>query len=281
MTTVSSKSRIQTLIHDGLEQANYLKKRAHRKIARTVVQRVTSLFTDPMLGICFLNEKIAPTAEHIVISYARGMYLLSDDTKIIKWHAPRQRGIVPLDDRFHVPRSIRRKVKKENFEIHVNRDFHSVLLGCADRQWTWVNERVIKSFMELYEKGIAHSVETWRDGELVGGLFGLSIGGFYSGASRFYRVSGASDVAMIYLHEHLRERGFLLYDCQEVFEHMKIYGAYTVPRSDFHRMLGAAITAPVTFLPSDSGKPPQQSEDAAESMVTGDSTGAKVQEPDA
>ena len=161
----------------------------------------------------------------------------------IHWFSPERRGIVPLD-RFHAPRRLRRKVRSAQFEVSVNRAFGEVLAACASgrgRNGSWIDAEIVASYTGLHEQGFAHSVETWRDGALVGGLYGVSIQGAFFGESMFHRFTDASKVALSALVERLRARGYVLLDVQWLTPHLQRLGAVEIPRSRYLTLLRRAM----------------------------------------
>lgn len=166
----------------------------------------------------------------------------------IAWFSPDPRAIIPIDERFHVPHGLRRVLKRGVFEIRVNTVFDRVIRHCAERQDTWISEVIIKSYLNLHRLGHAHSVEAWLDGELAGGLYGVSVGGAFFGESMFHDVTDASKVALHALVERLRARGYLLLDTQWTTPHLKKFGAYEVPRSEYVQTLALATELPCQFI---------------------------------
>lgn len=165
----------------------------------------------------------------------------------IGWFSPDPRGIIPLDETFHISHGLRRTLKKRPFEIRFDSAFQDVMLGCAERQSTWINEQIIQSYTYLHQLGYGHSVETWMDGKLVGGLYGLAIGGAFFGESMFSRSTDASKVALVALVERLRASGFTLLDTQWTTNHLETFGAQEIPRSQYLKRLKCAIALPVKF----------------------------------
>jgi leucyl/phenylalanyl-tRNA--protein transferase len=165
---------------------------------------------------------------------------------------PDKRGILPLDG-FHLPRRLARTLRQDKFEIHCNRDFTRVLALCAapadDRPDTWINPEIERLYQVLHERGQCHSIECWRDGELVGGLYGLALGGAFFGESMFSRARDASKVALAHLVARLRAGGFTLLDTQFITDHLAQFGAVEIPRRDYRRRLEAAIATPANFFP--------------------------------
>ena len=156
----------------------------------------------------------------------------ADDPEVF-WVRPEARGIIPLDG-FHVPRACARSPGKALFDIRIDSDFAGVIDACAEarenRRSTWINAPIREAYLELFSIGHAHSVEAWRDGELVGGLYGVTLGRAFFGESMFSRETDASKVCLVHLVERLREREFVLLDTQFTTEHLKRFGAIDVPR---------------------------------------------------
>lgn len=178
----------------------------------------------------------------IIQGYAQGYFLMSNDTEgTLAWYTSRQRALIPLDERFHYPRSLQRFLNQERFSVAINRNFEGVVAGCANRQTTWISEELKEIYWELYRAGWAYSFETWQGDELAGGILGIVIGGAFIGESMFYRIPESSKVAMVKLVERLRERKFLLFDAQMNNPHLDRFGAYTINDKDYHRLLKQAL----------------------------------------
>lgn len=178
-------------------------------------------------------------ASTILDAYRRGLFPMHIDG-MLAWWSPDPRGVIPLDG-FHVSRSLRPSLSR--FEIRVNTSFETVMRACADprRPHGWIDETFVVAYTRLHELGWAHSVEAWCDRELVGGLYGLRIGGLFAGESMFHRVSGASKVACWATVELLRIDGAELFDVQWTTPHLSSLGAIDVPRDEYLRRLAAAI----------------------------------------
>ncbi len=165
----------------------------------------------------------------------------------IRWYSPDPRCIFALDA-FHVPRSVRKAVRDGGFDVRINADFERVMRLCAERpEGTWISDEIRSVYVRLHRAGFAHSVETWRDSQLVGGLYGVSIGAAFFGESMFHRATNASKVALVALVERLRARSFELLDTQWSTPHLQMFGATDVPREAYLRRLRAAIQRNVTF----------------------------------
>ncbi len=184
--------------------------------------------------------------ELLLQGYRLGVFpmAMADDT--IEWFSPDPRAILPLD-KFHVPHALRRTLKKEVFNVRVDQRFAEVIRACAKRKDTWINDEIIHGYERLHELGYAHSVETWSEGKLVGGLYGVAIGGAFFGESMFHRVTDASKVALVALVQRLRTRKFVLLDTQWLTPHLAQFGVNEISRSHYLRLLGRAVELARTF----------------------------------
>ena len=191
-----------------------------------------------------------PTApldpETLLSAYAQGAFPMTDPDGVTRWYTADPRGVMPLDDRFRVHRSLRQTIRRGHFQTHINADFTATMRACMDqrRGGTWISEDLINAYTRLHAEGFAHSVET-RDaesGELVGGLYGVTLGGAFFGESMFHDRTDASKVALVALVERLRERGFVLLDAQAKTTHLARFGCEDVPASRYLRRLREAIT---------------------------------------
>ena len=193
------------------------------------------------------------TPEVLLKAYACGIFPMAEsaDDPALYWIEPEKRGIIPID-RFHVPMRLARTVRSDRFLVTVNRDFDGVIDGCAaalpNRPRTWINERIRALYRKLYERRHCHSIEVYEDGELVGGLYGVTLGRAYFGESMFHRARDASKVALVHLTARLKAGGFRLLDTQFVTDHLKIFGAVEVPRRQYHKLLEAALIGEGDFL---------------------------------
>lgn len=174
--------------------------------------------------------------------YAAGIFPMADsrDAGDIFWVEPRSRAILPLD-RFHLSRSLARRVRSRRFEVTVDRAFGEVLAACARRDETWINEQIERATLGLHAAGNAHSIETWRDGKLVGGLYGVKLGGAFFGESMFSSETDASKVALAWLVARLKVGGYSLLDCQFMTGHLASLGAVTVQRELYAQLLASAL----------------------------------------
>src|SRR6516225_7550937 len=173
----------------------------------------------------------------------------ADDPELF-WVDPRRRGILPLDA-FHVPRRLRRVVRRQIFEIRCDSAFEDVIRGCAEanekRPNTWINEEIVRLYSALFVRGAAHSVESWRDGRLVGGLYGVSLGAAFFGESMFSAETDASKVALVHLVARLRLGGFRLLDTQFLTPHLARFGGIEISRRHYHRLLAEALSYRAVF----------------------------------
>lgn len=192
------------------------------------------------------------TPELLLRAYTVGVFPMAErrDAPTISWIDPKRRGILPLHD-LHVPRSLKKTVRRHDFDVRCNGDFAQTVGECAKRtrgrKETWINGQIEKAVNELYEMGYAHSVECWRNGHLVGGLYGVALGGVFFGESMFSRETDASKVALIHLVARLRIGRFKLLDTQFVTDHLKKFGAVEVPARDFLKQLEAALAVYCLF----------------------------------
>ncbi len=179
-------------------------------------------------------------------AYRQGAFPMAVAPGEIRWFSPARRGILPIDD-FHVPHGLRRTLREPAWELRVDGDFAGVMRGCAEREETWIDPVIRRSYEKLHELGHAHSVETWRDGELVGGLYGVKIGGAFFGESMFHRRTDASKIALVGLVRILRAGGFTLLDTQWNTPHLAQFGAREIPRARYLAQLTEAVGREAVF----------------------------------
>lgn len=197
----------------------------------------------------------ALTADLLLHAYAAGIFPMArsrSDARLY-WIDPEQRGILPLTG-FHVSHRLRRTLRRGGFEIRCDSAFEAVMRACGapapDRPETWINDQIVRLFVDLHQRGLAHSVEAWQDGILVGGLYGLALGAAFFGESMFSRRTDASKVALVHLVARLKAGGFRLLDTQFVTAHLSRFGAIEIPRQDYRRLLSDALIRPARFDPS-------------------------------
>lgn len=188
------------------------------------------------------------TPAGIELAYRHGIFPMYDHvSEELLWFQPDPRTILPLNA-FHVSRSLAKTLRQGVFEIRINTDFEGVMRGCADREeGTWISEEFIEVYGELHKQGKAHSVETWRDGKLVGGTYGVALGGAFMAESMFHYETDASKVALAALVSHLRERGFLLLDVQYLTPHLARFGAIEIPHRQYYALLQHALSLSCHF----------------------------------
>ena len=190
----------------------------------------------------------------------------------VEWISPTVRGVLPLNA-FHVPRRLRKTIRRNPFEVRFDSDFEQVIHACAaprhDGDGTWINDEIIRVFCQLHALGHAHSVETWRDGRLVGGLYGMALGGAFFGESMFSIESDASKVALIYLVAVLKLGKFTLLDTQFITDHLRQFGVIEIPATAYLRRLNSAVRQRASFY---SGFRPSDVESAVEALLTQSNT---------
>jgi leucyl/phenylalanyl-tRNA--protein transferase len=188
----------------------------------------------------------------LISAYASGWFPMAVEGGEIRWFSPDPRGIVPLDA-FTPPRRLERVWRQRRFEIRIDTAFDAVIRACAeierdpDDPGTWITEEIVESYNALHARGLAHSVEAWRDGRLVGGLYGVALGGAFFGESMFHRETDASKIALMALVDRLRDRGYQLLDTQWTTAHLARFGAVDVPRREYLRRLERALRVSCGF----------------------------------
>ena len=198
------------------------------------------------------NTFIEITPEVLLKAYACGIFPMAESAEdpALYWIEPEQRGIIPLQG-FHISSRLARTVRTTPLTVWVDRDFDAVIDGCAapqpDRDKTWINARIRNIYRALYELGHCHTVEVYNGDDLVGGLYGVSLGRAFFGESMFHRVRDASKIALVHLIARLRAGGFRLCDTQYVTEHLKTFGAVDVPKKRYHRLLEEALVGDADF----------------------------------
>jgi leucyl/phenylalanyl-tRNA--protein transferase len=187
-------------------------------------------------------------------AYASGVFPMAEsaaDPEVF-WVRPETRGIIPLD-RFHVPRSLAKAVRRGLFDIRFDYDFEATIDACAERREerrsTWINTPIREAYAQLHRMGNAHSVEAWHGERLVGGLYGVSLGRVFFGESMFSKETDASKICLVHLVERLKARGFALLDTQFTTEHLKRFGAVDVPRAKYETMLAESLKGEAVFQP--------------------------------
>jgi leucyl/phenylalanyl-tRNA--protein transferase len=207
-------------------------------------------FLDPEFadanGLVGIGGDLRP--RRLLDAYGRGIFPFFDEDSPILWWSPDPRAIIEMDG-FHVSRRLARTIRTGRFEVTIDRDFDSVIRGCAraGTEGVWITADMIAAYGELHRLGHAHSVEAWSDGQLAGGVYGVAIGGLFAGESMFTRVTDASKVALARLMEHLQTQGYVLFDVQFLNPHTASLGAVEISRREYLARLRAALRRPSTF----------------------------------
>jgi len=188
---------------------------------------------------------ITLTPQLLEAAYRQGIFPMADEGEI-RWYSPDPRGIIDLKT-FHLPRRLARTIRQGHFEIALNRDFEGVIRACAAREETWINEEIVQAYTALHRLGKAHSVEAYSEGSLVGGLYGVALGGAFMGESMFTLKRDASKVCLAFLVERLIARGYILLDTQFITPHLQTFGAVEIPRKEYLKRLDAALALDTRF----------------------------------
>ena len=196
-----------------------------------------------------MNSRVDMDVRSIIENYAQGYFLMENDPdEGLGWFGSRERTLIPLDDRFRYPTSLRRVINQDRFEVRINQAFEEVVHGCADRETTWISDELKDIYFALHEAGWAHSFETWQGDQLAGAILGIVIRGAFIGESMFFRIPEGSKVAMVKLVEHLRAQDFALFDVQMMNPHLERFGAYVVQNREYERLLKTAIARQCQFM---------------------------------
>lgn len=181
------------------------------------------------------------TPEQVLAAYCQGWFPMAGERDgPIRWYEPRERAVfVPGEE--HISHSLARTLRRGVFDVRVNHDFGATIRACAERPETWISDEIVELYGALHAHGFAHSVESYRDGALVGGLYGVAIGGLFAGESMFSRTTDASKVAFAVLCRRLKQRGFVLLDAQFLTAHLATLGAMTISGDEYARRLQAAL----------------------------------------
>jgi leucyl/phenylalanyl-tRNA--protein transferase len=202
------------------------------------------------------QEAVRLTPEILLAAYAAGIFPMAESAEDpeLFWVEPQRRGIIPLDA-FHVPRRLRRVIRHGGFEVRADCAFAAVMRGCAEvsdkRPNTWINDEILRLYGALHRRGAAHSVECWREGALVGGLYGVSLGAAFFGESMFSRVTDASKVALVHLVARLKKGGYRLLDTQFLTPHLARFGGIEISKSRYRRLLAEALAGSAVFPTAD------------------------------
>ena len=191
------------------------------------------------------------TPDLLLRAYSAGVFPMAEtrDDPDLFWVDPRKRGIIPLDG-MHVSRSLRRAIRRQDYQVSLDRDFEGTVDGCADRDETWISERIRTLYLTLYDLGNAHSLEVWDSAgkTLVGGVYGVTLGRAFFGESMFSRRADASKIALVWLVDHLRRCGFTLFDTQFLTPHLASMGGLEIPRAEYRARLSEALEGDAYFL---------------------------------
>ena len=191
-------------------------------------------------------ERLTP--EMLIQGYGMGIFPMAEsrDDAELHWIDPKRRGILPLDQ-FHIPRSLKKALRRDDYTIRVNSDFPHVIAQCASRDTTWINDAIMALFIDLHHRGLAHSVECWQDDTMTGGLYGLALGRAFFGESMFSIATNTSKIALVALVARLKYAGFTLLDTQFVTDHLNQFGTTEIPRRTYLDRLHAATSQPAVF----------------------------------
>jgi leucyl/phenylalanyl-tRNA---protein transferase len=179
----------------------------------------------------------------VVNAYAQGIFPMANESGKINWYAPDPRAILE-HDHLHVSRSLQATLGKGIFEVRMDTAFEAVMRACGGREETWINEEFIKTYTYLHTRNLAHSVEAWHAGVLVGGLYGIALGGAFMGESMFSHITDASKVCLVALVKHLKIRGYVLHDTQFLTEHLATLGVTEISRHEYEQRLQKAVHLP-------------------------------------
>jgi leucyl/phenylalanyl-tRNA--protein transferase len=217
------------------------------------------------------------TPDLLLAAYAQGIFPMAErrDDPSLFWVSPEHRGVLPLDG-FHVPHRLARTVRSDRYAVRVDTAFATVMQACAapgeGREDSWINAEILEAYTALHDQGHAHSVETWFDDQLVGGLYGVRLGGAFFGESMFSRMRDASKVALVHLVARLKHGGFTLLDAQFLTEHLAQFGAIAIPRRDYLTRLKAALRVDADFYcpaPSGSSGMSSLAPESGDTVLTG------------
>lgn len=198
------------------------------------------------------------TPDVLLRAYALGLFPMAEsrEARALHWFDPPERGVFPLR-RFHISRTLARRIRTAPFRITTDRAFRAVMAGCADRPETWINDEIVALYEALHRRGNAHSLEVWEGDALVGGVYGVTLGAAYFGESMFSRRTDASKIALAYLVDRLREGRFTLFDTQFLTSHLASLGAVEIPRAVYHRALQDALLHEADFDAAGEIPPPE------------------------
>ncbi len=207
----------------------------------------TRLTNHPFDGLCGVQDGVPLSAAQMILGYSQGLFPMDNGGRL-RWHCPDPRFVLHLSE-LRLSPNMRRDIRKSNFTHTFDREPKAILEGCADRaEGTWLSPRLRQLYLELFDLGVMHTIETWKDGALVGGSFGVAIGRIFTGETMFHRVPEAGKSSFACLAQHLRERGFTCIDAQDHSDHMARFGAREVPFAEHRKTLALGLIRSVQFL---------------------------------
>ncbi len=200
------------------------------------------------------DEPLALTPELLLQAYAAGIFPMGneDNAQELYWVDPHERGIIPLDG-LHISRSLRKTIRRGDFDIRIDHDFLGTMRDCAAREETWINDTILDLYNALHKRNAAHSVEIWRDGQRIGGLYGVSIGAVFFGESMVSHAPDASKIALVWLVARLRAGGYRLLDTQFTTSHLESMGGVGISRAQYHKLLHSALDTRADFHALENG----------------------------
>jgi leucyl/phenylalanyl-tRNA---protein transferase len=217
------------------------------RVQRVLGRASTLLPPTPLGALCGVFDTLPLSAETVLLGYSQGIYPLDFADRALRWHCPPERFVVYLKE-LRISSNMRRELKRASYDVSFDQAPRDVLAACADRaEGTWLSQRLQQIYMELFEMGAMHSVEAWKDGELVGGSFGVSIGRVWTSESMFHRAPHAGKVQFAAVAQHLTERGVECVDGQQYSEHFARFGAREIPIEEYRNVLARGLAAPVSF----------------------------------
>jgi leucyl/phenylalanyl-tRNA--protein transferase len=263
-----------------LQQGRDLLKRVYTsgptKVQRLLGSASARLTDNPFIGLCGVNDQLPLDAAQMILGYSQGLFPLDFGDKL-RWHCPDPRFVLFLDE-LRLSPNMRRDIRKSKFTHSFDREPQAILDGCGERRsTTWLTPRLKKVYLELFDMGVMHTIETWRDGELVGGSFGVAVGRVFTGETMFHRVPEAGKSSFCHLAAYLREQGFVCIDAQSPSDHMMRFGAKEMPFSEYRKTLAAGLARAGRFgeVPADPVSQLMLRADAPASSITPKSNAPK------
>lgn len=260
-------SRANTKLQQTGRRLASLRDRGLGKVQRGIGLATARLPPTPLGAMCGVAEALPLTPENVMLGYAQGLILLDFEHKL-KWICPPERFVVYLNE-LRISANMRRELKRASYSTSFDQAPRAVLDACADRaEGTWLSERLKRIYMELFEMGAMHTVEAWKDGELVGGSFGVSIGRIWTSESMFHRAPHAGKVQFAAVAAHLTERGYVCVDGQMYSEHFARFGARDIPIAEYRACLARGLADPATFYADGQRPRPQPAPASGAKSVT-------------